>query len=88
MEKVLIIMLDAAVPPDVGAAEVLVVAPALNSRLRHWLSDDDAARRYAEDEPRRASTGWKVWEREAVSATPIRCRRLPTRCRRSQRTRS
>ena len=25
-------------------AEVLVVAPALNSRLRHWVSDDDAAR--------------------------------------------
>jgi len=49
MEKVLIVMLDVAVPPDVGAAEVLVVAPALNSRLRHWLSDDDAARRYAEE---------------------------------------
>jgi hypothetical protein len=27
--------------------DVLVVAPALNSRLRHWLSDDDAARREA-----------------------------------------
>ena len=27
--------------------DVLVVAPALNSRLRHWLSDDDAARRRA-----------------------------------------
>jgi hypothetical protein len=25
-------------------AEVLVVAPALNSRLRHWTSDEDAAR--------------------------------------------
>jgi nucleotide-binding universal stress UspA family protein len=24
-------------------AEVLVVAPALNSRLRHWMSDSDAA---------------------------------------------
>jgi hypothetical protein len=30
-----------------GAA-VLVVAPALNSRLRHWMSDEDAARRDAE----------------------------------------
>jgi len=29
------------------AARVLVVAPALNSRLRHWLSDDAAARRAA-----------------------------------------
>lgn len=28
-------------------ARVLVVAPALNSRLRHWLSDDAAARRAA-----------------------------------------
>jgi hypothetical protein len=27
--------------------EILVVAPALNSRLRHWLSDDDLARRQA-----------------------------------------
>jgi nucleotide-binding universal stress UspA family protein len=25
-------------------AELLVIAPALNSRLRHWLSDEDAAR--------------------------------------------
>ncbi len=30
------------------AIEVLVVAPALNSRLRHWFSDDAAARRGAE----------------------------------------
>jgi hypothetical protein len=29
--------------------EVLVVAPALNSRLRHWMSDVDAARRAAEE---------------------------------------
>src|SRR3954447_12431380 len=25
-------------------ADVAVVAPALNSRIRHWLSDEDAAR--------------------------------------------
>lgn len=31
-----------------GRAEVLVVAPALNSRLRHWVSDVDEARRGAE----------------------------------------
>ena len=30
--------------PDV---EALVVAPALNSRIRHWLSDEDEARRSA-----------------------------------------
>jgi hypothetical protein len=29
--------------------EVLVVAPALNSRVRHWVSDVDAARRAAEE---------------------------------------
>jgi GABA permease len=32
-----------------GRAEVLVVAPALNTRLRHWMSDSDGARRAAED---------------------------------------
>ena len=31
------------------AGEVLVVAPALNSRLRRWMSDVDGARRAAED---------------------------------------
>jgi hypothetical protein len=49
VEHVLIVALDAAGPLDVGDAEVLVVAPALNSRLRHWLSDDGAARRNAEE---------------------------------------
>jgi hypothetical protein len=34
-----------AIPYD---TEVRVVAPALNSRLRQWLSDEDAARRAAE----------------------------------------
>jgi nucleotide-binding universal stress UspA family protein len=33
--------------------EVIVVAPALNSRLRHWLSDEDAARKTAETRLRR-----------------------------------
>lgn len=32
---------------DEETAEVLVIAPALNSRLRHWLSDEDEARRRA-----------------------------------------
>jgi nucleotide-binding universal stress UspA family protein len=32
---------------DEEAAEALVIAPALNSRLRHWLSDEDEARRRA-----------------------------------------
>src|SRR5437773_2080724 len=29
------------------AAEVLVISPALNSRIRHWVSDEDGARRAA-----------------------------------------
>jgi hypothetical protein len=33
---------------DSGRAEVLVVVPALNSRLRYWTSDEDGARRAAE----------------------------------------
>jgi hypothetical protein len=32
-----------------GGAELFVVAPALNSRLRHWVSDVDEARAAAED---------------------------------------
>jgi hypothetical protein len=31
-----------------SATQVLVVAPALNSRVRHWFSDEDPARRAAE----------------------------------------
>ena len=45
--NVLIVALDA-VPVEVADADVLVVAPALNSRLRHWVSDEDAARRRAQ----------------------------------------
>jgi nucleotide-binding universal stress UspA family protein len=47
--NVLIVALDAVVPPDVSDADVLVVAPALNSKLRHWLSDEDAAWRRARE---------------------------------------
>src|SRR5438105_3558603 len=32
-----------------GAAEVLVVCPALNSPLRHWASDEDTARARAQE---------------------------------------
>ena len=47
--NLLIVALDAAIPVDVPDANVLVVAPAVNSWLRHWLSDDAAARRQAEE---------------------------------------
>src|SRR5262245_34423080 len=46
--NVLIIALDAVPPTEVSGAEVLVVAPALISGLRRWLSDEDDARRRAE----------------------------------------
>ena len=39
-----------------SVGEVLVVAPALNSRLRHWTSDEDAARLEAEARLRRCLT--------------------------------
>ncbi len=45
--NVLVIALDAASPVHLPESDVLVVAPALNSRLRRWLSDEDAARRRA-----------------------------------------
>jgi hypothetical protein len=50
-KNVLILALDAVTPADIDTAnaDVLVVAPALNSWLRRWLSDEDAARRRAAD---------------------------------------
>jgi hypothetical protein len=45
--NVLIIALDSVAPVQVTNANVLVVAPALNSRLHRWLSDEDGARRQA-----------------------------------------
>lgn len=47
--NVLIVALDAAISAQVPDAEVLVIAPALNSWLRRWSSDEDAARRRAEE---------------------------------------
>jgi hypothetical protein len=46
---VLVIALDALPPAVPTGVNVLVVAPALNSRLRHWLSDEDAARLRAKE---------------------------------------
>ena len=45
----LIIALDSSAPDDVPDADVLVVAPALNAWLRRWMSDEDEARRRAEE---------------------------------------
>jgi hypothetical protein len=46
---VLVVAVEAVVPEGLAHADVVVVAPALNSRLRRWVSDEDAARRRAED---------------------------------------
>jgi nucleotide-binding universal stress UspA family protein len=43
------VLLDAIGRSAGGDAEVLAVAPALNSRLRHWTSDEDAARDAAKE---------------------------------------
>ena len=47
--NVLVVAIDPVVPAGLAHADVLVVAPALNSWLRHWLSDEDPARRRAEE---------------------------------------
>src|SRR5262245_66582466 len=46
--NILVVALDAVVPTGVAGANALVVAPALNSWLRRWTSDEDEARRSAE----------------------------------------
>ena len=45
---VLVVAVDGVVPDGLAHADVVVLAPAHNSRLRRWLSDEDAARRRAE----------------------------------------
>ena len=47
-------------------AEVLAVAPALNSRLRHWTSDEDGARARAK---RRLQRCVEQLQRQGVDAT-------------------
>ena len=47
--NVLVVALDAVIPTHLSGTNVLVVAPALNSWLRRWLSDEDGARRRAEE---------------------------------------
>ena len=63
--NVLVIALDAGAPLEIAPAEFLVVAPALNSWLRRWLSDEDAARRRAE---KRAAALVERIERRGVHA--------------------
>ena len=47
--NILVVALDAVVPTGVAGANAFVVAPALNSWLRRWTSDEDEARRRAEE---------------------------------------
>lgn len=47
--NVLVVAIDPVAPAGLAGAGVLVVAPALNAWFRHWLSDEDPARRRAEE---------------------------------------
>jgi hypothetical protein len=62
--SVLVVALDASTV-DLSKAEVLVVAPALNSWLRHWVSDEDAARSRAQE---RVDAWLDCFERSGVHA--------------------
>jgi hypothetical protein len=50
-------VLARAIGTGADRAEVVVVAPALNSRLRHWVSDEDEARRAAQARLERCLAG-------------------------------
>jgi nucleotide-binding universal stress UspA family protein len=63
--NVLIVALEPVAAAEISEAKVLVVAPALNSRLRRWLSDEDEARGRAE---RLAKALVELLERSGVSA--------------------
>jgi hypothetical protein len=51
-----------------GPVQVFVVCPALNSRLRHWLSDEDGARTRAEQ---RLSKSLSALAREGITTDGV-----------------
>ena len=65
-----------------GDSDVLVVAPALNSRLRYLFADVDRAREQAETgcASRSPRCRWPAFARMGRSATRTRCGRWRTRC--------
>ena len=63
--SVLLVALDTPISMELANAKVLVVAPALNSWLRHWVSDEDAARTRAEE---RVAAWLDRFERSGVHA--------------------
>ena len=60
-------------------AQVLVVVPALNTKLKHWLSDEDGARSPPRSACRRASG-----RSSATGSRPAARSGMPTRSRRSR----
>jgi hypothetical protein len=60
---------------DTADNEVLIIAPALNSRLRHWVSDVDEAIARARDRVELALTSLRERGIKAAarSATQTRC---------------
>jgi hypothetical protein len=75
--NLLIIALDRFTPVQAATADVLVVAPPLNSRLHRWLSDEDgvrvkAAARVSAWVDRLQKTGARVEGRVGVLAPSTR----------------
>ena len=64
--NVIIVALDGTIPAEIPDGNVLVVAPALNSWLRHWMSDDAAARGRAQE---RLTTWLDLLEQRGVRVT-------------------
>ena len=63
--NVLVVALDAPIPAAFSNANVFVLAPALNSWLRRWVSDEDAARSRAQE---RVAAWLDRFERSGVNA--------------------
>jgi len=62
---VLVVALDAPIPAAFSNANVFVLAPALNSWLRRWVSDEDAVRSRAQE---RVAAWLDRFERSGVNA--------------------
>ena len=76
----LVVALDAPIPAAFSNADVLVLAPALNSWLRHW---DRMKMPLAAERRNELPRGSIIWNEAAsthgvASATPTRCKRSRT----------
>ena len=78
--NVLVVAMDPVAPAGLAPAEVFVVAPALNSWFRHWLSDETPlAVERTSGWPQSSDSCNEPWCTSRVaSATPIPCRQSRT----------